>query len=195
TGLYAAQLPAGEYRLRVSAPGRRGQTKPSVSVTVGGRAEVPLRVSELGRVRYAVREGAAPSPAKLTFVGLAGTPDPWLGPRYRQARRGSRGARRHGPQRAHRLRPDDPAHEGGAPPEIRRGRRGDDVLGRALHLLPAPLRRAAPERGRAARGRAPPARDLRGHARRLVRQGDPGAPPARGGHRLLRHLEGGPGVA
>jgi hypothetical protein len=82
-GRFSLQLPPGRYRTRASAPGRRGWPAETVRVEAGKRTDLSLRVSRVGRLRFTVREGATLRPAKITLVGEAGTPDPWLGPRYR----------------------------------------------------------------------------------------------------------------
>ncbi|MCS7224210.1 MAG: CehA/McbA family metallohydrolase [Armatimonadetes bacterium] len=83
TGAFQFWLPRGQFRL-VAMPKDRWSLKSAI-VTVTDRPLGPLVVwvTEPGTVRFAVRDERTFVPSRLTILGLAGTPNPDLGPDYK----------------------------------------------------------------------------------------------------------------
>jgi hypothetical protein len=74
-------LPSGKYTFVVSQIGRATKTMP---VTVASDANVVVEMGPLSQVSFNVTDEAGkPSPCKVQFIGIAGTPEPDLGPRQR----------------------------------------------------------------------------------------------------------------
>ncbi len=71
-------LPQGRYTLVVSQIGRATKEAP---VDVASEASVSIEVGPLSQVTFNVTDAEGkPSPCKVQFVGIAGTPEPDLGP-------------------------------------------------------------------------------------------------------------------
>lgn len=77
TGKFSATLPAGEYTLSIVSPNRDDLNGVKVTVAPGTTttADIP-KLSAAGSVSFTVAEKGQPVPAKLTFVGIEGTPKP-----------------------------------------------------------------------------------------------------------------------
>ena len=77
-GRYSLPLPAGDYLLRLHAPG--GDDEAQVRVEVGATVTPRLIAPEPGWFRFRVAdESGVPLPARAVFRGVAPTPDPELG--------------------------------------------------------------------------------------------------------------------
>ena len=83
-GEFSLLLPPDEYQLVVRHRSRQAQSSARVDLISGEAGPQRLEVSPPGKLRYHVTgEGGQPLPSKLTLVGIAATPDPTLGPRWR----------------------------------------------------------------------------------------------------------------
>jgi hypothetical protein len=80
TGKFSVTLPAGDYTLSVVAPNRDDMNSVKVTVAPGmnNTAAIPS-MSPAGSVSYTITEKGQPIPAKLTFIGVEGTPNPDFG--------------------------------------------------------------------------------------------------------------------
>lgn len=77
TGKFSVVLPAGEYTVNIVSPERNDMTGVRVTVAPGTTTTAAIdRMSATGSVRYAVTERNSAVPAKVTFVGIEGTPNP-----------------------------------------------------------------------------------------------------------------------
>ncbi len=77
TGAFTAVLPVGEYTLTVVSPERKDVTGVRLSVAAGQEAFASIpKLSAVGRVHATVKEDGVPVTAKLTFLGVEGSPNP-----------------------------------------------------------------------------------------------------------------------
>jgi hypothetical protein len=76
TGKFSVVLPAGEYNVSVFSPEHNDLTNVKVVVTPGTSTAVIPKLSATGIVSFGITERGSPVPAKLTFKGVDGTPDP-----------------------------------------------------------------------------------------------------------------------
>ncbi|MBI2898497.1 MAG: CehA/McbA family metallohydrolase [Deltaproteobacteria bacterium] len=85
-GQYLLQAPAGRYRLRASAPGRRGAAESVVELVRGRTRRSRLRLSATSFLRYSLLEQGRPGgrvPGKITIEGIEGNATPDFGPPFR----------------------------------------------------------------------------------------------------------------
>jgi hypothetical protein len=78
-GSWAQLAPPGDYLIAAEAPGRRGQQALDVKLGLGSGTNLDVIVSRPGTLRYHVVESGFESAARLTFLGVAPTRNPWLG--------------------------------------------------------------------------------------------------------------------
>ena len=82
-GRVVLAVPAGRYTLLASHPRYGIVPVEPFSVGADDNKKVSLRILDPATVDLsAVDEGGVPSPARWQFLGVAGTSDPWFGPRY-----------------------------------------------------------------------------------------------------------------
>lgn len=80
SGQFELMLPASEYKVSATHRARGGKDPVPVDLTRGSGREVTLGLSAPARLLFRIEEpGAGPIPAKLTFEGRNGTPDPDFG--------------------------------------------------------------------------------------------------------------------
>ncbi|MBI4854512.1 MAG: CehA/McbA family metallohydrolase [Acidobacteria bacterium] len=80
TGKFSVTLPAGDYTLNIVAPNRDDMNGVKVSVAPGMTNNVAIpRMSAAGSVSFNITEKGQAIPAKLTFIGVEGTPNPDFG--------------------------------------------------------------------------------------------------------------------
>jgi hypothetical protein len=84
-GAYRFAVATGSYHIEVSAPGRAdASTDAAPLVTLGAAPTTKdLRVTRPGQLAVRVTVQGAKTPCKLTLRGVAPTPDPSFGPRFR----------------------------------------------------------------------------------------------------------------
>lgn len=79
-GRYELSLPASEYKLSATHRARGGKEPVEVDLTRGSGREATLALTAPARLLFRIEEpGVGPIPAKLTFEGRNGTPDPEFG--------------------------------------------------------------------------------------------------------------------
>lgn len=77
TGKFSLTLPAGDYTVKVLSPERDDLTNVKVTVVAGQTTTASIKqMSATGRVNMTIKEKGQLTPAKLTFIGLDGTPNP-----------------------------------------------------------------------------------------------------------------------
>ena len=82
-GLFGFVLPAGEYALRLEDIGREPVER-KAAVRRGKTARVDFELEPASRVKFVVNDAQGrPSPCKVQFLGIDGTPTPNFGTHYR----------------------------------------------------------------------------------------------------------------
>jgi hypothetical protein len=76
TGKFSVTLPPGEYNVSVISPERTDLKNIKVTVIPGNSTAVIPKMSSVGNVSFTVTEKGSQIPAKVTFIGLDGTPNP-----------------------------------------------------------------------------------------------------------------------
>jgi hypothetical protein len=76
---YSQLAPPGDYLVGAEAPGRRGPQHLEVKLGAGSATTLDVLLSKPGSLAYRIEESSKPSPAKLTFLGIAPTRTPTLG--------------------------------------------------------------------------------------------------------------------
>lgn len=85
TGHFTLELPASEYKLVATHRARGAREAVEVDLTSGKAQDVTLQLTPAARLLFRIDElradgtAGGPMPAKLTFEGLNGTPDPEFG--------------------------------------------------------------------------------------------------------------------
>ncbi len=79
TGKFSVMLPPGDYTFSIVSPNRNDVTGVKVTVGTGPTTASTPKLSSTGLVSFTVSEKSNPVPAKLTFIGLDGTPNPDFG--------------------------------------------------------------------------------------------------------------------
>ena len=82
-GAYSLTLPPGRYALSAGGPGRGSSEPETLEIREGQVTTWDAAVPRQGKISFEVRDARGRLiPAKLTFEGVSGTPNPYLGPPF-----------------------------------------------------------------------------------------------------------------